>query len=301
MDIEGTTPEATAAPETASVSTPSETTSETVSAPEEGNVSQPTETVSEAATAPSEFSLDTYDWDSWNGEMESFPENLRGPLNHIYERGKGVGTGDWEEKYNVANGDLTASKEEVESLRALYNALSMGEEDPRINDLTAERDHLKTQFAESQAQYEAYQKQVSDASRKEARSWAATFRAKHQEIFSDKAKTAAYQKLVQKDGWDFEPAVAYMSLDEKGQAAAQEAKANGASDAFAIKFAESMAAKPSPVAAAHPPPRAGANLTHGATRVSQGESVKDPQVKMTDINDMTRWAARKALTKNSRR
>ena len=303
MDIEGTAPEATSVSET--VSTPSGSTSEAVSTSEEGHVSQPTETVSEATTPAEtttpEFSLSTYDWDSWDGKMESFPEDVRGPLNHIYERGKGAGTGDWEEKYNEANEGLTTSKEEVEALRAVYNAISLGQEDPRLETLTTERDQLRTQLEESQGQYNAYQKQVTEASKAEARSWADSFRAKHKDIFSDKAKADEYQKLVQEEGWDFEPAVALMGMDEKGRAAAQEAKANGASDAFAIKFAETLAAKPSPVAAAHPPPRAGANITHGAKRVSQGESVQDPQVKMTNINDMTRWAARKALTKNSRR
>jgi hypothetical protein len=150
---------AAAEPQSVGVSAEStEPTGSTAEAPQEttepvaevqADASTTEEVVAEAA--PEYPGIDSFDWESWDGSnYESFPEQVR----------------PWADKlksYHTDSLDSLASshKTEVDYWKRMYEALSYGDEDPRIAELNKSVEELTTKEQQAQEQLAALTKEIN--------------------------------------------------------------------------------------------------------------------------------------------
>lgn len=116
--------------------------------------SEPTaEASAESVPAPAEAfpEVDAFDWDSWDGsDYEAFPEQVR----------------PWADRLNGHHAKSLDSlaktnNTEVDYWKRMYEAMSYGEEDPRVNDLTSQLEALNATNTELQDKYATMERELS--------------------------------------------------------------------------------------------------------------------------------------------
>lgn len=134
------------------------------------------EVVAEVAT---EYpGIDSFDWDSWDGtNYESFPEQVR----------------PWADKlnsYHTGSLDSLASthKTEVDYWKRMYEALSYGDEDPRISELTQSVEELTNREKQAQEQLAALNKEINTEREAENSRYFSWFEKNYQSKLEDLAK-----------------------------------------------------------------------------------------------------------------
>jgi hypothetical protein len=238
------------------------------------------ETESPATEGASEEASSTeFDWSGWDGSVDGLPEDHRdiGGKFHTH----------YESRLNDKNDEISGIKE-------LYDALLMGEEDPRIAKLEAAQKEFDSRYNGLQEEFDGYRTQMETQQKEEAASWASRFEEQHKDLLGDEQNRTRMVDFLD-NGWEPESAILLLNMDEEFVEVAEEAKSNGVPDSYAIRLAEVSAGKRQVEKKAKASPRPGARITAGAT------GAKNPQqairaVKDTDnLEDRRMIAARAAL------
>ena len=148
-DVQGATEPTTGAggSEGTIISEPTAQASEPVEASAE-----PTQSAEPVAQAVESFpEADSFGWDKWDGSTyEEFPETFQPWATKITEHHTGA--------LNAATQKHTS---EVDYWKRMYEAMSYGEEDPRIAEYTTKMSEAETQQAELQTKYDSLNTEVS--------------------------------------------------------------------------------------------------------------------------------------------
>ena len=298
-------PETTAAPVSAPVDT---------GAAVSESASQATPTTTQTASAaavptgaPAVSAADdawpTVEWDTWNGEVNSLPDQY-----HDTARGMA--------KYydRVAE----ESGEEMATLRAMYAAMLDGEEDPRIAQLGEDLKKLQEKYDARDEEYRTLEGNFHSSQHAMAEEYVGRFWEANQELAQDPEKLERFALLLEDHAqlggmWDGEVAAALVYMPNEAVEVAIAAKKEGVPDAYALKLAqahvklEEVEAQPSPeeVKAAEvkakaeakaKAPRTGAKITNGATRASRPQVAKKSMGDASSLDDLRVLAARRAFS-----
>tara|TARA_R110000765_G_scaffold194473_2_gene300083 strand:+ start:4236 stop:5042 length:807 start_codon:yes stop_codon:yes gene_type:complete len=254
----------------------------------EADISQASDAdvVSSDATSAGEVSdnissseASSFDWEDWDGSVDQLPENHReigGRFSSHYES------------------QASKSKDELEGLRELYDAMMSGREDPRIAKFQSDQKSFDERYNGLQDKFDGYRSQVEKTQTEEAQTWADQFEERHKDLLSD---TKQRERMVGflDQGWDPDVALKLLSMDEEFVKMAEEAKSNGVPDSYAIRLAEVSAGNTKIEKQKKIAPRPGARITAGATGAKNPQQVVR-EIKDSDgLDDRRIYAARAAL------
>lgn len=255
-----------------SVEAPTEVVQATEEAPIEGEVKE---------TAPSEWpNADEFSWDDWDGTHESVPELVQ----------------PWAQKFTDYHTQrFQAQQKDLDETRKIYEALLTGEQDPRVEELTTEKDSWKGKYETLNETHTAHVAATEELLREEADAWARWFYGQHEELFQD-AKVYDHFNALQDEGWIAEDAVVLAQMPENVVEVARRAKADKVPIEYALKLAYAELAATEPPAP--PEPRPGAQLTSGAdTSPRTNDSVRSSVRDVRGLTDKRMVAAERAWNK----
>tara|TARA_R100000388_G_scaffold94380_2_gene81407 strand:+ start:194 stop:1075 length:882 start_codon:yes stop_codon:yes gene_type:complete len=241
--------------------------------------------------APVSFpSADDFGWDSWDGEFDKLPEQLRG----------------WGDKFHGYYGSrhqaaLDQQRQQMEQQHSLYEALISGKEDPRVEQYAGqlkdwEQKHsvLEAKFAALESDNKLFVESVNKSIEAEAERFAQAFQESNTDLFNDEALANTFADLLE-EGWDLETAAEASRLPQNVLEVAKQAKADGVPDSYALKLARGTKMRT-------PQPRPGAKLTSGATTPSRSpEQVETTNTGAMSLADWRKHVARNALNSSKRR
>jgi len=219
-------------------------------------------TVAEAPAADPVTS-DNFGWDGWEGNTDAFPEDIRPWADGI-------------SKYHQASLDTHTAN--YTSLKELYDAVLLGEEDPRLGTMATERDALiterdkyKADFEGAQASMQQYQQAVQLHYVQKAEAALDRFVDSRPDILAKPEKYELFSELLT-EKWDLESAGKLLDMPKEAADIARKAHKDGVPTAYAIRLA--LAKVPPQVQ--NPQPRPGATITSGATsgRVSPNSAAR---------------------------
>lgn len=216
-----------------------------------------------------------FDLSKWDGRIESIPEEAtRDFVQALWDRKQkefeaqattrnaewAKRDGEYAERQKQFDAQAATHQAEIAKLQRqieVYKALSDGDEDPRIADLT------KTN-AEMQAKLEAFEKAQAEAERAAEDKWAADFRQANKDVFEDAAKQTHTFSLMDL-GWSPDAAVQLARAGDKAltEAATKLVQEMGLSQDKHVRAIELAKAQ---LGMNNPPrqPRAAAKVTAGA-------------------------------------
>ena len=293
-----------------------------VSTPSEGGSPAPATTDSLSTSGPSPVANSgsassgsgegwpEVDWDGWDGEVNSLPEQ--------YHKAAGAMHGRFDSQYQEKHSSL-------DNLRTMYAAMLNDEEDPRIGQLTSNLSDLQGQYDAKDTEYKDYDAKYSTLESElqgyrdsNARTYVDKFWQEHTGLSEDTAQLNKLAEFLDEKGpmggsWDAYLAVKLMKMSEEAVKVAVDAKTNGVSDKYAFQLAEAHAqlteARSQPtenqlaVAAKlveeqkkAKAPRTAAKITNGAVRSSQPQASRAGMKDATSLDEMRTLAARRALT-----
>jgi len=143
---------------------------------------EPVQAVSAESTAvPAEAfpGVDSFDWDNWDGsDYEAFPEQIRPWVDKL---------GD---KY-TKHLDSTTSQHtsELDYWKRMYEAMSYGEEDPRVSELSTQLEELTSKNTEMQDKYSQMEKVLNEEREAENTRYFTWFEKNYQGKLEGLAKT----------------------------------------------------------------------------------------------------------------
>jgi len=262
--------ESTTAPETVQTQTAdaqqdSATTPAVEASPEETPQSEPT---------------NPFNIDSWDGNIDLLPEDLRGPVRYLHKNLESGYTKkfqtlaserkQFEDDRNLWQTEKAAwdeGKSDLEAERDLLKRILAGSEDPRVGELTTANTELQANIEKLQGEYEAFQKMVDEDIEEQAKDYADKFANAHPEIFENDVKRGIFSGLLEKE-WEPEIAVKLVDADERVVELATQLREQGASHNLAFEHALLKAG----TSKARKAPRPGAKLTAGAESKNNPES-----------------------------
>jgi len=181
----------------------------------------------------------SFGWDSWDGAVDSLPEQVRGWGTSILDHNsKG-----WK-----------AQLADAQTMGKIYEEMMHGNEDPRISEFSGKLAEGQTKFDELQAKFTAQESEYKesmaqmDAWREsEATKWAERFQRNHPEIAQDKEKVGLLIELLGED-FDDDIAVELLSLGSEAIKIARTARGAGTPAKYAYQLAKhhSTPVKPKP-------------------------------------------------------
>lgn len=225
--------------------------------------------------------LPEFDFETWEGQVDSLPEEYR-PIGSYFENRYSSQIEDFNTKLSGANAEL-------DQLRQLNDALLIGGEDPRIAQYQGEIESYKDKYSKLEEEYKQYQNHIDSMFENDAKKYADAFRAKNEEFFENEEKAAQLVALIEQD-WDPEQAVQLLKLGEQAMEVAKKAKSDGVPDSYAIRLAETAVRRPAPAA-----PRPGAKITSGATASSTPNQEKMSLNDSSTLDDRRLIVARRAI------
>lgn len=230
-------------------------------------------------------SADDFEWDSWTGNNEMLPEELR----------------PWGDRFgSYYNKQLDDLRSTMASTREVYDALVQGNSDPHLKKMEESIGQWETkynglygQYEFLQREYNEYQNEVSRALEAEATAYAEEFAEANPDLFNDPELSETFSDLLE-NGWILEHAAVAARLPEEIREVAKQAKIDGVPDSYALKLAQGAKSRPAK-------PRPGAALTAGATTPARSsEQVTLPDAKPMSLQEYRKQVARNALS-NKRR
>jgi hypothetical protein len=272
-----------AAEESATTTAPSEAVETPV---EVEGAGEPTESAesAEPADAPVFPDHSTFKWDDWDSKVDSLPEPIRPWAQRVYDSREA-----WVDQ------ELNTRTKEMDNLRAVYEELLQGNEDPRLADTVSKyeelqktHNELEEKYKTTAREYEEYITAVNEQVRLQGEAIANQFRESFPEIFEDEAKHALFGELLDED-WDLENIPRVMALGEEAMALARKARAEGTPDVYALQLAERVRSKPAK-------PRAGARLTAGSEGAAPSANRAEPgKGDARNIDELRSYAIQKAM------
>ena len=128
----------------------------------------PAAEASAEAEAPAEepITFDSFGWDDWDGKHEAFPEEIRG----------------WAEKINGHwNPKIKEHEEDAQRYQRLYEALSYGQEDPRLNELQTKNAEWETKYTTLQNELTGFQTSLEEYENQQVEEFVTKFYDTHGE------------------------------------------------------------------------------------------------------------------------
>ena len=249
-----------------------------------------------------------FDPESWDGNIESLPDTLRGPVDFLHRR--------LESGYTKKFQSLADERKELEQLRAaaaapvdttpaeereamqrelnLLRSLLEGAEDPRIAEYEAKNGTLSAELDKLTAEFGDYRSLVEADINEQAAKYAKDFRSKNAAIFDSEEKRSQLSGLLN-NGWDPDLAVKLIGQNEKVVGFANSLKEQGVPPDVAIEHSLMK------LGATQRRPRPGARLTAGAESRNNPASTKQTVNNAGSSNEARLLAARAAVnwrTKN---
>lgn len=153
----------------------------------------------------------------WDGDIQKLPEDVRDFVD-VLSRHKFSAI---EAEFKAKQAELEkafkaeaknqpgadAKVDELQRELELYKLLAEGAEDPRVADLGKKATEWEQKYTQLNKQFEAMQAENDNK-------WVADFKAKHSDIFADKAKTAQLMGFINK-GWDEEAAAMLVGASDE--------------------------------------------------------------------------------------
>ena len=257
--------------------------SEEASPTEEAVVSEepaPSEEPASEEEAPVSFpSAEEFAWDDWEGDNDKLPEDLR----------------PWAEKLRTYHETgyqsiVTEHEESVKRMESLYNALLVGDEDPRIAEWQGKHGELEAQFKELTNNYNQYKQTIDEIVAQESQAYADDFQRANQDLFEDEVSAKKLTTLLE-EGWGLEHAGDAARLPQAAFEAARNAKRDGVPDGYAMRLAKGLTSDAQD-------PRPGATLTSGATTPARSaEQSEMSETEAMSLKDFRHHVARNALNR----
>jgi len=213
---------------------------------------------------------DEVDWDKWDGKPDLLPEQIR----PWYERFDG--------RYKK---ELSARDKQIQHFKTLYDALSFGEDDPRIGELTGKVSTYEQKIAEYEARIAEFERAEEERIDTEARAAVDRFWQENQDIKNDPELLKGLGALVEA-GWYFGHAGKLLRMPEQVREWATEQLKAGVPAEKVVEYAEERAKRFTP---ATPPKRPAANLVAGNGPVAQ-PAVADKN-ELEDFTNLDEWRA----------
>jgi hypothetical protein len=231
------------------------------------------------AAAVGDEGASSFDWDEWDGAVDGLPEEHREVGGRI--------SSNFDTRINDKEAELTG-------LRELYDAMMMGNEDPRISKFQTEQSSFDERYNGLQEQFNDYKAQTEKAQSEAAQEWANKFEERHKDLLGDTKHRERMVELID-DGWEPEVAVQLLTMDEEFVKMAEEAKGDGVPDSYAIRLAEVSAGKSQVEKRRKSAPRPGARITAGATGAKNPQQALRTTGDSDTLDDRRMIAARAAL------
>jgi len=243
-----------------------------------------------------------FDHESWDGNLDSLPGHLHGPVSFLHRQLEGGYTKKFQSladerkafetlQAEAGNGsnEWADEKEALSQELDLYKRLMGGEEDPRIAEWQGKHGELDTTHQGLQTEFDDYRTAVEADIKKDAEEYASRFRERHSEIFDDDTKRA---KLVQimESGWEPEDAAKLVGHTPRLLGLATKLKSQGTDPSLAIEHAMLKLG-----ALSNRKPRPAATMTAGAESSNNPESIQKNITHTTSNRDARSMAAREAM------
>ena len=265
---------------------------------------EPTENVDPVASA-----LAAFDPDAWDGNIDSLPQELQGPAQHIQKNLEGGYTKKFQtlaeerKTFDEANATWGKEKQEWESTRDdiiterdLLKQMMDGAEDPRLGNMTKKYETSSTELSKMKADFEEFRRLVEEDIDSQAEDYAQKFYEEHKEIFENEETHAQLDKLLD-DEWEPVLAIQLINQSEETLNLAKELREQGTPQKVAIEHAllkggGKMKKRD---------PRPGAKLTSGAEATNNPASSQAYTDFGTNSNDARRAAAQAAVNWRNRK
>lgn len=243
-----------------------------------------------AAEAPAEdpITSETFGWDDWDGKHDSFPEDIRGWAEKI--------NGHWSPK-------IKEHEEDAARYQRLYEALSYGQEDPRLNELQTKNTEWETKYTTLENELTGFKTSLEEYENQQVEEFVNKFYESHgQELEKDENLKKAVTSLVEQE-LDPYYAVKVAKLGNEATAFALELKKENVPDKRALELISlkfSATNTPSAQPSVQPPLSKSQRAVTGATPAHRPQK---PVVRMQDLNrrDQLSRAAKIAIASNRKR
>lgn len=243
-----------------------------------------------AAEAPAEdpITSETFGWDDWDGKHDSFPEDIRG----------------WAEKINGHwNPKIKEHEEDAARYQRLYEALSYGQEDPRLNELQTTNTEWETKYTTLENELTGFKTSLEEYENQQVEEFVNKFYESHgQELEKDENLKNSVTSLVEQE-LDPYYAVKVAKLGNEATAFALELKKENVPDKRALELISlkfSATNTPSAQPSVQPPLSKSQRAVTGATPAHRPQK---PVVRMQDLNrrEQLSRAAKIAIASNRKR
>lgn len=239
----------------------------------------------------------------WDGDIQKLPEDVRDFVDVLSRQKFSAIEAEFKAKQTELERAVKAEAqnrpgadakvEELQRELELYKLLAEGAEDPRVAD-------LGKKATEWEQKYTALNKQFESMQAENDQRWITDFKAKHADLFADKAKTEQLLGFIDK-GWDEEAATQLVGASEELIRMATELvkqhKLGYDGHAFAIQHAKmKIGADVGPRK-----PRPAAEITSGAQGQRNSSRVPGGSLRELPRHEARAEAARIALAVDNRR
>tara|TARA_R110000823_G_scaffold10059_7_gene34850 strand:- start:196 stop:1029 length:834 start_codon:yes stop_codon:yes gene_type:complete len=242
----------------------------------------------EEAPAEDPITSETFGWDDWDGKHESFPEDVRG----------------WAEKINGHwNPKIKEHEEDAQRYQRLYEAMSYGQEDPRLEELKTTNTEWETKYTTLETELSGFKTSLEEYENQQVDEFVNKFYEQYgQELEQDESLKNAVTSLVEEDV-DPYYAVQVAKMGEGAAALALELKKENVPDKRAMELISlkfSATNTPSAQPSVQPPLSKSQRAVTGATPAHRPQK---PVVRMQDLNrrEQLSRAAKIAIASNRKR
>ena len=250
----------------------------------------PAEEAPAEAEAPAEepITFDSFGWDDWDGKHEAFPEDIRG----------------WAEKINgYWSPKIKEHEEDAARYQRLYEALSYGQEDPRLNELQTKNTEWETKYTTLENELNSFKESLEEYENQQVEEFVTKFYDTHgEELEQNPELKSAVTTLVENE---FDPyyAVKLAKLGSDAAEFALELKKENVPDKRALELISlKFSAKNTPSAQTPAQPSL-SKSQQAVTGATPAHRPQKPVVRMQDLSrrDQLSRAAKIAIASNRKR
>jgi hypothetical protein len=280
-----------------------------------GQETAPTQTAEASGDSAPALSEETvapsmeFDVNSWDGNIDSLPEEWREAVRHLHKNLESGYTKKFQslseerktfqadqERWTSEKDVWERSKSDVEGERDLLKRILEGEDDPRIQEFSEANEKLKGDLESIKGEYDSYKGLVDADIEHQAKEFASQFRKKNEAIFESEEKRVELSKFLTA-GWEPEIAVKLIGQDEKVITLAAKLAESGTPQEVAVEHALMKSGS------APRTPRPGARITSGAesrnnpaSTQSSGLPASNRDARLSAARAAMNWAKEQKLS-----
>lgn len=222
-----------------------------------------------------------FDWGAWDGTLDAVPEAHREIAGHVAGY------------YSPKLEKLETLRQQNEQLNELLDAISVGQEDPRIQELTAAQAKVQQDYEAMQREYGELQQAIEAQNDKAAEQYAEWFQQEYAQFWENPELGAMLGQLIDAE---WEPAVAAESLllGAKGLEIVADAIARGVPGDFALDHARQVLATET----RHTPSPAAELVSGGGAPAQRGQAADYGLGDVNTLEDRRNVIAMRAFKKH---